>query len=218
MQGGDCIGEIYFTLIAWSSVRTHHSSPLKLVLPSHSTSRYGEKLRILATGAPEVYEELFAYACPKFVSALPADPSASGNSNAEAYRAQLAAFSAIVESQRGLPALKQFMRLYTSISLRKLAGLSELDEAALRQQLELLHRSAQIVTWSGGDALEGAPQPAGDLDFAIERGEDGTDMVVVSEARTDAGSGSAFLIQHIQKLQSIVSELEALQVPQAATA
>lgn len=97
-----------------------------------------------------------------------------------------------------------------SITLSKLASLAELDEASLRAQLALMHASTQVVTWNGGDALAGTPQPAGDLDFALERGEDGQEMVVVQESRAAGASGSAFLVSHIQKLQDIVTELEGI--------
>ncbi|KAL6771281.1 hypothetical protein ACKKBF_B34645 [Auxenochlorella protothecoides x Auxenochlorella symbiontica] len=173
--------------------------------------KYGEKVRLMNSGQPDAYEELFAYACPKFVSRRFVDPAnPQGNANMEAYKPQLNQFLSVVEAQRHLPALKQFLRLYTSITLSKLASLAELDEASLRAQLALMHASTQVVTWNGGDALAGTPQPAGDLDFALERGEDGQEMVVVQESRAAGASGSAFLVSHIQKLQDIVTELEGI--------
>ena len=40
----------------------------------------------------------------------------------------------------------------------------------------------------GGDALAGAPQPAGDLEFSIEQ-QEGEQMVVVKEAKAKAVKG-----------------------------
>lgn len=54
------------------------------------------------------------------------------------YRLQLRCYLGLVHEQQHLPALKQLLKLYTSISLAKLASLLDLDEAALRSQLMLL--------------------------------------------------------------------------------
>ena len=43
-----------------------------------------------------------------------------------------------VEQQRQLPVLKQFLKLYTTISLPKLAALMDTDEAAVKEQLRVL--------------------------------------------------------------------------------
>ncbi len=56
----------------------------------------------------------------------------------EAYRLQLRCFLGLVQEQRHLPSLKQLLKLYTTISLPKLASLMDLDEATLRSQLILL--------------------------------------------------------------------------------
>lgn len=52
--------------------------------------RYGEKVRSMQAGSSDTFEELFTYACPKFVS--PAGPdfaNPAANSNMEAFRTQL---------------------------------------------------------------------------------------------------------------------------------
>ena len=56
----------------------------------------------------------------------------------EVYRLQLRCFLGLVMEQRHLPALKLLLKLYTSISLPKLAGLMDMDESSLRSQLLLL--------------------------------------------------------------------------------
>ena len=56
----------------------------------------------------------------------------------EAYRLQLRCFLGLVSEQRHLPSLKQLLRLYTAISLPKLASLMDMDEPTLRSQLMLL--------------------------------------------------------------------------------
>lgn len=43
----------------------------------------------MTAGSGDTYEELFTYACPKFVAAQGPDYSSPGNTNMEAFRAQL---------------------------------------------------------------------------------------------------------------------------------
>ena len=59
-----------------------------------------------------------------------------------------------VDQQRQLPVLKQFLKLYTTISLPKLAGLMDTDEAAVKEQLRVLEVSLfPDADWSSASAL-----------------------------------------------------------------
>ncbi|PSC76421.1 eukaryotic translation initiation factor 3 subunit L-like [Micractinium conductrix] len=171
--------------------------------------KYGEKVRSMTNGSSDTYEELFTYACPKFVS--PAGPdfaNPAANTNMEAFRAQLRIFMAVVEERKHLPSLKQFLKLYSSIPLSKLASLAEIDMDTLKQQLGLLRQSTQVVTWTTGDPLAGAPVPAGDVEFSVEQ-QDGEEMVVVAEPKAKIVKGD-FLVRHIARFEEIVRELDAL--------
>ncbi len=53
----------------------------------------------------------------------------------QAYRAQLSAFLREVRSVNALPTLKQYLLLYSSIPLTKLASLIDVEEGALRTNL-----------------------------------------------------------------------------------
>lgn len=179
--------------------------------------KYGEKTRSMAAGATDSFEELFAYACPKFASAAPPDWSdPSSNTNAATYKAQLAAFMATVEERKHLPALKQVLKLYTSITVSKLASLAEMDVAGVKAQLDLLRRTSSVVTWSAGDVLSGEPQPCGDVDFSLES-QGGEELVIVQEAKGSSIKGD-FLVRHIQKFEDIVRDLDAIALPTPAAA
>lgn len=173
--------------------------------------KYGEKTRAMASGSADAFEELFSYGCPKFAMASPPNWSdGNANTNALAYKAQLTAFMGLVEERRHLPALKQFLRLYTTIPVSKLASLAELDESNILKQLELLKSSSVVITWPGkGGALAGEPQACGDIDFSIES-QNGEEMVVVKETKAKTTRGD-FLVRHIQKFENIVEDLKALE-------
>ncbi len=76
--------------------------------------RYGEKMQRMLRSEEATFEELYSYACPKFITAgMPAFDNPNANTNMEAYRSQLRAFMGVVLEQKLLPALKQFLKLYS---------------------------------------------------------------------------------------------------------
>merc|ERR1712157_562468 len=84
--------------------------------------KHGEKQARLQRGEELCYEELFSYACPKFVSAAPPDFDAVDNFNAnEAHRAQVKLFLQEMRQQQLLPRIGSYMKLYTAIKTTKLA-------------------------------------------------------------------------------------------------
>lgn len=64
----------------------------------------------------------------------------------EAYRLQLRCFQSMVQEQQHLPSLKQLLKLYTAISLPKLASLMDMNETTLRSQLMLLKVLLLLLT------------------------------------------------------------------------
>ena len=123
---------------------------------------------------------------------------------------------ALVEERKHLPAIKQVLKLYSSISIAKLAALSEMDEATARGQLDLLSLASSVITWNGGDALAGEPAPCGDIEFEMKK-EGGQDMVVVRESKASSVT-SDFLVRHIAKFDDIVRDLDSIQLPTPAAA
>ena len=107
--------------------------------------KYAEKMAKMSAGDEAAFDELFSYACPKFVTPQPPaydDPMA--NNSQDAYRLQLKVFLQEVRSASALPLLRSFLKLYTAIPLAKLAALMELDVASLRQQLLAMKRKTTV--------------------------------------------------------------------------
>ncbi|KAK9832045.1 hypothetical protein WJX81_001814 [Elliptochloris bilobata] len=179
--------------------------------------KYGEKMGKMVRGSEATYEELFSYACPKFVTCAPPNLDAPSNTNQEAYRLQLRCFLGLVHEQRHLPMLKELLQLYTAVSLRKLASLMDLDEATVRGQLMLLKATGYCKTWAGeGGADAGTVQAATDLEFFIDLDQaSGQETVVVAEAKPVRRQGE-FLARHIAKFEEIVRDL-SLPAPEPGT-
>lgn len=127
--------------------------------------KYGEKMLRMQRYDDEafsIYDELFSYACPKFIT--PSAPSFEELVNynqvtsralfpsfcicsfvflcghmlptfilsQDAYRLQLKLFLYEVRQQQLLSALRTFLKVYSTISLSKLSNYMEVDEPTLR--------------------------------------------------------------------------------------
>lgn len=171
----------------------------------------GDAMAKMMRADVSTYDETFSYACPKFVTGeLPEYDSPPVDTNQNTYRQQLKAFLAHVESQRELPTLKQYLRLYSSISLAKLSGLMGVDVDTLLKQLRLLDSLSTCVTWSKGGPLEGSPQPCSDIEFQLELDPaSGEQQVVVAEAKAQRKQVD-FLVRHIIKFDEIVRDLQVI--------
>lgn len=82
------------------------------------------------------YEDLFMYACPKFVS-----PSAT----VDAYKLQVQQFVQEMSSQGASRKMRSYMKLYTSISVDKLAAFNDMTpQEFLPLLLSYKHKMRQL--------------------------------------------------------------------------
>mmetsp|Transcript_19202 Transcript_19202/g.53747 ORF Transcript_19202/g.53747 Transcript_19202/m.53747 type:complete len:518 (-) Transcript_19202:405-1958(-) len=171
--------------------------------------RNADKILRMGRGELSVYDELFSYSCPKFITASqPTYDNLSVNTNQQEYRVQLDLFLSEVRSQTTLPLLKQYLLLYSSIDIQKLASLMELDQATLRQQLTCLKAKSYSLQWTGGaDATQGQYLSASDIDFYIDTDASGREMVNVSDT-VHQKQHTDFLARHISKFEEIIKDLD----------
>ena len=132
--------------------------------------KYAEKMVKMSMGDEGIFDELFSYACPKFILAVPPnydDPGA--NHGQEAYRLQLRMFLAEARSMAAMTNLRSYLKLYTTIPVTKLATLMDYEEGALRQLLLFTKRKANCKEWRGGATqLDGSWVATGDVDFFVD--------------------------------------------------
>lgn len=123
------------------------------------------------------FEELFLYACPKFIASAPPpydDPELLGqfiqSPPIDPVQRHLAIFLADVRTLGKVPTLRSFLKLYTSLDATKLANFLDDDEEELVQQLmglKLASRSLSRAGIEGGRLLDGETISTSDTDFAI---------------------------------------------------
>mmetsp|Transcript_127837 Transcript_127837/g.368114 ORF Transcript_127837/g.368114 Transcript_127837/m.368114 type:complete len:529 (+) Transcript_127837:89-1675(+) len=165
--------------------------------------KHGEKQARLQRGEDLCFEELFSYACPKFVAAAPPDYDNIEGFNAnEAHQRQLRLFLTEMRQQQFLPRIGAYMKLYTAIKTTKLAQLCDMDTDTLRDQLMcVMHKTSQKVR-STGAPLDGEPSHCSEVEFYLD-GE----MVHINAQRVERDHGEVFL-EHILKFQELLKKTD----------
>jgi len=167
----------------------------------------GEKIQGMSKGDEAVFDELFTLACPKFVT--PSEPSYTetmANYSQDAFRLQLGIFLSEVSQQHRLSNLSSFLKLYSTISVPKLASIMEIDEKELKVQLLNLKKRSETLQWSGSGApLDGEVISLLDLDFCVDG-----DLIKIVDHKVERRYGD-FFTSHIAKMEEILGDLKSQQ-------
>eukprot|EP00930_Biecheleria_cincta_P072530 TRINITY_DN5990_c0_g4_i1.p1 TRINITY_DN5990_c0_g4~~TRINITY_DN5990_c0_g4_i1.p1 ORF type:complete len:537 (+),score=120.59 TRINITY_DN5990_c0_g4_i1:44-1612(+) len=181
--------------------------PLDESLEKPIREKHADKQMRLQQQLESCFEELFSYACPKFVAAAAPDFEHLENfSPNEAHQRQLHLFLQEVKQQQALPTIGSYMKLYTSLQTSKLAQLCEMDEEGLRDQLMcVIHKTRQLVHQKEGPPLQGVLQPCGEVEFYLDG-----DMVHINSQKPQRPHEGVFL-EHIVKFQDILKRMDKLE-------
>ncbi|KAH9920030.1 eukaryotic translation initiation factor 3 subunit 6 [Epithele typhae] len=182
--------------------------------------RYGEQFSKMSRGEEGIpaFEELFLYACPKFISANP--PPYDDSESLTAYMAEppvepaqrhLALFLSEVRAQAPVPTLRSFLKLYTSLDAKKLAGFLDADEEEMVQQLMVMKQASRSVSRVAHEKglLDGQMISTSDLDFVINE-----NMVHIAES-TVGRRYAGWFIRNTEHAQRVLDGLRALPLPVA---
>lgn len=157
-------------------------NPTKLDDTIHTALRdkYGDQLNRLQRGGPDslpLFEELFRSACPKFISPTPPDFD-TPELNVDPVDHHLAIFMDEVKNNMWSPTVKSYLKLYTTMDLKKLAGFLDVNPEQLRGWLLVNKQRSRQVRWSEGGLLDGEVVNTNDLDYAMQG-----DLIQISEAK-----------------------------------
>lgn len=198
--------QLYALLAICLSICSHPVKFLDEGVSQALREKYNDKMTKMAAGDLALFDELFSYACPKFITPCPPsfeDPNV--NFNQEAYRLQLKCFLTEVKQQTMLPTLRSFLKLYTTISISKLASFLELDEYTLRTTVLTLKQSARQPTiMPGKRVLDFEWNSSVDIDFYVDG-----DMIHVVDNKAQRQYGDYFA-SHILKCERLSSELSKI--------
>ncbi|KAK4189543.1 translation initiation factor 3 complex subunit L [Podospora australis] len=157
-----------------------HPTRLDDTIHTALREKYGEQLLKLQRGGPDslpVFEELFRIACPKFISPVPPNFD-QPESNIDPIEHHLSVFMEEVKNNMWSPTVKSYLRLYTTMDLRKLAGFLDVKPDELRAMLLVNKQRTKQIRWTEGGLLEGEWVNTSDLDYALQG-----DLIHISEAK-----------------------------------
>lgn len=147
-------------------------SPTRLddVIHTGLRDKYGDQLARMRRGGPEafkVFEELFLFGAPKFIS--PSSPDFENPSlNVDPIQHHLKIFMIDVQNSTLGSTLKSYLNLYATMDINKLAGFLETDVEALRSALVSFKMKNRQIKWSEGELLQGQGTNLSDIDIALE--------------------------------------------------
>ena len=107
-----------------------------------------------------------------------------------------------MHSQKSLPTVRSFLKLYTTIGVSKLAALAEAEEATFREHLQCLKHKSHSLSCLGGAPLSGTWASAAEVDFYVE-GE----VAHVADA-SSVRKHSDYFVKQINKLEEIIFSLK----------
>ncbi|KAH9896841.1 eukaryotic translation initiation factor 3 subunit 6 [Cubamyces lactineus] len=180
--------------------------------------RYGEQFAKMSRGEEGIpaFEELFLYACPKFITANPppyedADllPAYIEDPPVEPAQRHLQLFLAEVRAQAPVPTLRSFLKLYTSLDATKLANFLDADEEDMVQQLMVMKQASRSVSRVDNEKglLDGQWISTSDLDFVIKE-----NMVHIAES-TVGRRYAGWFIRNTEHAQRVLDTLRNAPLP-----
>ncbi|KAF8958415.1 RNA polymerase I-associated factor PAF67-domain-containing protein [Flammula alnicola] len=212
----------------------HALSPSRLDdnIANIAKERYGEQYAKMARGGPDAlaaFEELFLYACPKFITANPppyedpaainalisasaeADSPTTPTAQTDSTHRHLELFLADVAAQLPVPTLRSFLKLYTSLGAKKLANFLDADEEELVQEMMVLKQASRSISrvtgTEGSSLLDGQTITTSDLNFVIDE-----NMVHIAES-TVGRRYAGWFIKNTERTQKILDDLKSMPLP-----
>ncbi|SPC60792.1 related to eIF3l - translation initiation factor 3 subunit L [Ustilago sp. UG-2017b] len=181
--------------------------------------KYGDQFNKMTKRGAEglaAFEELFLYACPKFITgnsppyhdeeAL-AEYKEDKTGFPDPTQHQLRVFLSDVKTQLSNANVRSFLRLYTTLGTDKLASFLEIDEEELVEMMMVMKNSTRSLKWSSGSLLEGEVVNTSDLDFVID-----TNMVHIAESRVGRRYGDWFL-RNGTRMHDVLSNIQSKPLP-----
>jgi translation initiation factor 3 subunit L len=147
-----------------------HPTRLDDTIHTALREKYGEQFNRMQRGGPEalpIFKEMFKQACPKFISPTAPDFENAEN-NLDPMEHHLAIFMDEVKNNMWSPTVKSYLKLYTTMDLKKLAGFLEKEPEELRHWLLVNKQRSRQTRWTEGALLDGDVFNSSDLDYALE--------------------------------------------------
>jgi len=158
-----------------------------------------EKLQRLQKGDKQIIEEMFVFGCPKFLSPVPPNFDATHlNSHKEPTIHQCKVFLEDVDQQIQLPIIRSYLKLYSTMSVAKLAAFLEMKEEDFIPQLMCLKAKMMNARSSSSE------EESLEVDFYIDDG-----MIHIANTKVER-SPADYFIKQILKFKELNNQIQAL--------
>jgi len=169
---------------------------------NHLKDLYEEKMNKMRKGDRATFESVFLFSCPPFINPTTPDFDSAlkdtkhiPDTIQEFTNTQMKLFWNEVSQQTFIPNIRSFLKLYTTIEVKKLANFLEDEEANLRTQLICYKNKTRGVVWSSGPLLAGERVSIFDVDFSLDK-----DMIHVQDEKV-ARRYSEYFVRQINKFE-----------------
>lgn len=192
----DKMNEQMYVLLAL----THSLCPgqrLDESLQSKLSKEHADRMQRMQRGELAAFQEAFTRACPKFITLWHA-PAPQMLAN------QLALFMREVRQQLQVPKIRSYLKLYTSISVSKLASFFEMSPAELHTNLLFYKHKTRNVVWDDEDVsavrgpIHGKLASMSDVGFDVQGS-----MVHIADTKVARRYGE-FFMQNIRRFENIM--------------
>jgi translation initiation factor 3 subunit L len=177
--------------------------------------KHGERMQQMRDGNEEVFADLLKKSSPRNISPAPPNFNLKADQHMNASKMQHKFFLNEVVQHASLPSTRDYLKLYSSVDISKLADFDGVQKEEFRTRLLALKHKSRMVCWKSGAANSGEDQQASEVEFYIDKVrvfsapslcafasktdfECLQDVVHVSEAKiSQAHHHSEFFIHHI---------------------
>ena len=174
--------------------------------------KHANNLSKIETGE-EGYEELFIFACPKFVNPAVPDYAAALQPGCpampydqDAYKLQVQHFMNEMASQACLRKMRSYMSLYTSIEVEKLASFNDMKVEEFQPWLTCFKHKMRQLERNSGSGGEDTMGTALDIHYNVVG-----DVVHVDEAEKTRRF-ETFFMKQIKTNDDILRQLENIKI------
>lgn len=190
--------------------------------------KLGDSMAKMQRGEVAEFENLFTYGCPKFLSPIATiyeiDTLASSGfkDKFEISKQQLNVFMEEIRQQLPILNIRNYLKLYTTMPISKLASFLDIEEKELKLLLLAYKQKMNNLICadsSGKPGLSGKFVSSSDIDFYIDQG-----MIHVADTKVERKFGDYFIrqINSFEDMFQFVSTLKLQQkkkiIPQPSSA
>lgn len=150
-----------------------HPQRIDETVLSTLTEKAGESMHKLQRGDLKEFEAVFKHSCPKFLSPVVGifeNPLVPSPPKADPWKHQMKVFIEEVNQQNPLLEIRSYLKLYTTMPIKKLSTFVDLPEEEFKRNLLCFKHKMQNLVWTKGQSgLDGEFQSGSDVDFYIDK-------------------------------------------------